>query len=643
MEVFAVKATEKNNTIILQNPVIVYNDYIIQAKKGIVKNKKKIYLNDNVVMFYKNTSVLADKAVIYAKNNILISDIFLIDKSNDIWIKSNNASLNGNVIQFKNMRFSSCCVKKPDWFLYSSSGEYNKKTKYISLHNMILYVGKVPVFYFPFYANSLNKKRRSGFLRPYVGFSVKEGILYSQPYYIVLGQRADDEITPTIRTFRGRGIYNTFRFVDSPYSFGQIRIGEFVDYDKYYLKNSLANKKHYGFQFDYKRDKVFSHDKLYMQLKYANDVDYFYLNPYNYTFNTVYLVDKLITSKINYINEFAPDYIAGIYAKYFIDTTKINNDSTIQILPQVNLHKFETKKSGLLTSFDFNYYNYYSKYQKYYKSDFDLPVSADFSFFNNYLKMKVTERFNYLNANYYNSQTSAQYFYQAYSALKFYTSLSKGGDYIHIINPSLEINIKQLSSLSKTNNLLNYTKINNSLNLSLFQIFQKGNFYLDHTVRQNIDLNLKNAKDMENILNVKLNKISVTENNKYNWQRGSIDYNSFSIGFPVSTYYLKVSHLYSYSSTTQSIQTYTFRVEKNFNKYKKAYFEYNYDMENRYIKYMLFGVALNKKCWQYNFSLEKSRIPVLKENGISYNNNYMLTLNINFYPIGGLKQTIQLK
>jgi LPS-assembly protein len=85
------------------------------------------------------------------------------------------------------------------------------------------------------------------------------------------------------------------------------------------------------------------------------------------------------------------------------------------------------------------------------------------------------------------------------------------------------------------------------------------------------------------------------------------------------------------------------RWEKNFNQYKKAYFEYNYDIENKYYKYILLGAKLNKKCWQYDFSIQKDRIPVLKEEGISYTNNYMLRFNINFNPIGGLKQTIQLK
>ena len=66
-------------------------------------------------------------------------------------------------------------------------------------------------------------------------------------------------------------------------------------------------------------------------------------------------------------------------------------------------------------------------------------------------------------------------------------------------------------------------------------------------------------------------------------------------------------------------------------------------MVEKYIKFLLAGIKLNKKCWQYDINIKKSLNPVLKENGISYVKNYLFTLNINFYPIGGVKQAILFK
>jgi len=644
VEVFATAAKYKGKELYLVNPLIIYNNYVIQAKEGVIKNRKIVILKKDVVVFYKNISILAQKATVFSKKEIKIEDVFLIDKYNDIWFKAPKVSLKKSIISLDDLIFSSCCVENPDWFLSAKRGVYNKDTKYMKLYNIVLYVHNTPVFYFPFFFNSLNKTRHSGLLRPYVGFSAKEGFLYSQPIYFVLSPYADFEVTPTIRTKRGKGIYNTFRFVTSAYDYGEIKFGEFIDFEKYYEKYALAHKKHFGYEIFYKRDKVFSNDKLYAKIKYANDVDYFYLNPYNYTFNTSYLVDKLITSKINYITPVNKGYFLGVYAKYFIDTTKISNDDTIQILPQVNLHKFE-RKDFILNSFDLNLYNFYSKSVKYYQVDFNLPLSVDKRFFDDILNIKFSETFNYVNSNYYNSQTPPQYFYELYSTLKFYTSLTKKNSFLHIINPSVEFNFKQLSKLSKENELLNYTNIVDSVSFNLFQIFEGSSFYLDHTLRQNSDINFKKKGSLENIVNLKKSSISISDINKYSWDLESVIYNSFSFSFPLKNFYFKISHLYSKAEDDPSniIQTYTLRVEKSINSHKKYYFEYNYDIENRYVQYFLFGVKLNKKCWQYNLSIQKNRIPVLTEGGISFNNNYLLSFNVNFYPIGGLKQTIQIK
>jgi len=640
LKIFATFVKETNKAYFLKNPVIVYKDFVAQAKEGIIKNNKVIYLKKDVIIFYKNNSILAKTVTIYSKDLIKARDVVLVDRVSDVWIKANKSLLKNNDLIFYNMKFSSCCINNPDWFLYSHKGSYNKKSKYLKLYHVILYIDETPVFYLPFYFSSLDKTRRSGFLRPYLGYSTKEGFLYSQPIYIVLSQRADTEITPTIRTLRGKGIYNTFRFVDSPYSFGKIMFGVFRDKDSFYNEYSLAHQKHYGYEIEYKRDKVFKEDKLYLDLKYANDVEFFYLNPYNYYFDTKYLVDKIITSKLNYVKSIGNNYIFGAYFKYFIDTTKIDNSSTIQILPQLNFHKFTTRNYFILNSFDFNYYNYYSSYKKYYQADLSLPLSLYFSFFDDYLKLKITQNFNYVRANYYYSHVP-EYFYQFFNTIKIYTSIAKKGSYLHIFNPSIEINIKQFSKLSEKNDLIDYTRVNNSLSLSIFQIFEKGDFYLDHTLRENFDIDFSNKRPLENILNIKISNVSINENNKYDWDLNRIIYNYFKIAFGIGIYDFSFAHLYQFNSSVS--QSYTFRIQRSINEYKKAYFEYNYDIENKYVKYFLLGMKLSKKCWQYNLFFKQSRIPVLEEDGVSFIKDNIISFNVNFYPIGGVKQILQLR
>jgi LPS-assembly protein len=81
----------------------------------------------------------------------------------------------------------------------------------------------------------------------------------------------------------------------------------------------------------------------------------------------------------------------------------------------------------------------------------------------------------------------------------------------------------------------------------------------------------------------------------------------------------------------------------NTNAYKKVYTEYSYDLDKRYRKYWLFGVKLNKKCWDYDINFKQSRIPILEEDGISYRKDNIVTINVELKPIGGLNQTFVFK
>jgi len=578
--------------------------------------------------------------LIKSKKDIFSKNTIIYDNKLSIWFKSKNIELHGDKIKLKDLFFSSCCIDNPDWYIYAKKGSYNKKTKYVKLYNLVLYIDKTPVFYFPFYFNSLNKQRRSGLLRPYIGFSSKEGFLFTQPIYVVLGQRADIEFDPTIRTKRGRGIYSTFRFVDSPNSYGEIKLGEFIDYDSYFKEYDLAYKKHYGFEFYYLRKKLISSkDTLYINLKYANDVDYFYLNPFNYRFDTKYLVNKIITSKINFIYPIDNKYIFGSYFKYFIDTSKLSNADTLQILPQLNFHKFE-RKNIFLNSFDLNFYNYYSDIKRYYEVNLFLPISWVKKFFNNYLNIKLTQAFIGDSANFYDSNKQSDVFLQAFATLELYSSLIKKNSYLHIINPSIRININEAKYLKNNNNLLSDIKIDNSLTFNLFQILEKNDFYFDHTLTQTFYLSSDKKNDLENRINLKKGNFSVNLQNKFSWDENRVIYNAFSFLYSGEKYLFKLTHLYKYDTINENIKTVTLRGEKSLNKYKRLYVEYSYDILNNYNKYILFGTKLNKKCWKYDISFKRNRIPMLKESGISFRDDYIFSINVDFNPIGGLRQSI---
>jgi len=642
IKIFATNAKDENNTLILKNPVIIYNGSVIQAKEGFITDKRKIVLKKDVFISYKDNSTVisADSLTAYSSKNIRMQDVFFYDKNIDGWILSKSSKSQNQNIYFKKVYFSTCCIDNPDWFMKASSATYNRNTKGLKLYNLTLVINKVPLLYLPYFYVSFDKTRRSGLLRPYIGYSQNEGILYSQPIYLVTSINTDLEITPTIRTLRGRGLYTIFRFVDSPYSKGSVKAGYFKDYTGFYNENNLAYQKHYGYNLKYERTRVLGiKDSLYLNLKYANDVDYFYLDAYNYRFNDVYLSDKLITSELNYIYT-TDNFLNGMYFKYFIDTTKLNNDTTWQILPQLNFHKFLAKNYGLVNSFDVNIYNYYRKKgSNYLLSDLLLPVSLNFSFFNEYLKIKLTEQLNAGYGFYYQTSSLKSKYVNLSTQIKFYTSLTKYDDYIHIISPSILINIKNYSKASIYSSLMSAPELQNYIFFKLFQIFENKYLKITHTLNETYYLDLKEYSDLENIFSVKLDTVEISENNRYSVKHSYTKYNNFKISYNNTPFYMFLAHVYQKDSS----QTVTLGASYITDKYKKIYSEYSYDLNQKYSKYWLLGVKLNKKCWKYDFSFKQSRIPILEEEGISYKKDNIITINVELKPIGGLNQTFVFK
>ena len=642
VKIFATNAKETNNTLILKNPVIIYNNSIIQADKGFVTQKRKIVLNGHVFVLYKNKSLVsANSLTAYSSKNIDLNDVFFYDREMNGWIIADKSKTLESKIKFRKLHFSTCCVKKPDWFMKATSASYDRKEKNLKLYNIVLVINKIPVFYLPYLYLNFDKTRRSGLLRPYLGYSQNEGVLYSQPVYFVTSLNTDLEITPTIRTLRGKGIYSVFRFVDSPTSQGYIKAGVFKDKDKYYLKNNLANQKHFGFSFRYDRSKLFTDkDKLYMYLKYANDVDYFYLDAYNYHFNDTYLSDKLITSETNYIIS-EKSSLYGLYLKYFIDTTQINNDATWQILPQLNYHHYLSKNYGILNYMDFNIYNYYRKTgSNFVLSDILLPIALNYSLFNDYLKFKITESLNGGYGFYYEKNSLKSKYINLSTQIKFYNSLTKTSDnFIHIVSPSLIVNLKNYSKSDIYTELMSVSDIQNYISLNIFQILQIDSFKLTHTLNETYYLDLSKYADFENIFNIQYGYYTVDENNKYSFEKKELSYNNVKISYNKSPFLCFISHVYQKDVS----QSYTVGLTYDVNKYKKVYAEYNFDLDNHYPKYWLTGVKFDNKCWHYNFSFKQSRIPVMEESGISFRKDNMVTLNVILKPIGGLNQTFVFK
>ncbi len=648
IKVFGVKAISKNNIVIVTNGTFIKNDIVLSGNK-IIYNKiqNSIIAEGNVYVNYKKNSVITgDRAYIDLNTkNIKVIPFFMLNFDDLTWMSGKKMTQKSEIYNVDNMITSTCNPSSPDWKIISSSSVYNKKTKWVDLYNPTLYVKNIPILYLPYLGFSTDKTRRSGFLRPTIGFLGSEGFLFTQPYYQIFGDAADLEIDPTIRTKRGKGIYSTFRFVHSSTSNAEFKIGKFSDKEQYQKQYNLEKKNHNGWSFLYTNKDLIYNDKFYMDIKNSSDTDYFYLDPAN-KFNTGYLTDKIVTSTINYYSIYKDNYF-GLYGKYFKDTTKDDNSDTMQLLPQLQYHKFSTNPfDKFLYSIDFNSYNYTRKTgYKAVKKTLFVPLGYQVNMFDNYLKFNIKEDFNYAQVDERgdNRDIVAKH-YTNDTHLKLYSLLSKKyNSFSHSIIPSISysFNNRYYKNENDSNYLGDY-KVKKNIKLSLEQYLLSKNLTIYHSFSQvyYIDNNTTNKlSDLYNILNINYKNFYVNDKTTYSYDIHQIKYTSFTLGYDNKKYKLEGKYSYNHKQT----ESYDINGYYKFDKVHKLFADYNYDLRLKIQKYWLLGISMSKQCWNYSISLKREITPVLTTDGVSGIIRKTIYFEVEFIPLGGIKQQYQLK
>jgi len=651
IKIFGLSSSLVGDTIEIKDGMLIKDGMIVSANHIIYNtNTKKIIAAGNVYINYdKNDYILSNKVTIDLKNgNISAEPFFLFNFKDNSWINSKEAITKNNLYFGKKSIASTCDVNNPDWKIVATSIEYNKQTKWINMYNPTLYMKDIPILYFPYIGFSLNKQRSSGFLRPIFGFSDNEGLLLTIPYYQTLTSLADLELDPTIRTRRGRGLYSTFRFVHSATSYGEFRIGFFRDFPSYQEKYNLANSIHRGWSFLYTNKEIITNnDKLYVDLKNANDTDYFYLDAYNYKFKIIN--DKILTSKINYYTTSGYNYF-GVYGKYFKDTSKISNDDTMQILPQLNYHRFNDNFwNNFLVSVDANIYNYTRK-EGYtaIKQSIIIPLSYNINFFDDYIKLSITEQFSAEQVDMSTSEVAKVTRLDTF--LKVYTNLSKKYDsFVHHLSFALTFGMDNYFNYNGVeSDYIDTNLLKKSIAVSLSQYLISNNWKINHKLSEVYYFNSTNLEskysDLMNDISVSYFDFYLKNNNKYSLENHQINYNSFTIGYDDNHAQLELNYIYQRKLyNIDESKTYGIKTYWKFDKYHKLFGEYSYDLLLKRMKYQIYGLSMQKKCWNYSLSYKKEIVPLLTSDGISSITQRTIYFEIELVPLGGIEQQYQLK
>ena len=122
-----------------------------------------------------------------------------------------------SVSVYDSSRFSPCDCdfengETPIWDLRATSTRHNVETRTIIHRNVRMHIMNLPIGYLPYLAHpDWTVRRRSGFLAPSFIINTDLGLTASIPYFMVIDETSDAEITPYRFQHRGNAVRTRYR------------------------------------------------------------------------------------------------------------------------------------------------------------------------------------------------------------------------------------------------------------------------------------------------------------------------------------------------------------------------------------------------------------------------------------------------
>jgi len=639
--------------------VVYYQDSMIKASSAFYDKKTKLLILDgNVEMIgYQGTKEHIKHLEIQTESKeVTFEELFFVSE-NDVWLFTDKAHRSEGNYTFGMSMLSSCDVNDPLWKMVFSRSLYDSEEKYMKVYDAKVYFWDIPMFYTPYLAFSTHKERSSGLLFPLFGYTSEEGFTYEQPVFWAISPSMDMEFNPQIRTNRSIGLYATLRFVDGEHSSGKLRAGYFKDKESYVEENNLPNSSHYGLEFNYESSKIFSDklpqgftDGLYINTTFLNDIDY--LNLQQTQLEHFGLV-PLQESRLNYFL-YNNDYYAGVNAKYFIDTRKVDNDDTLQILPSVQLHKYldHFLWNNLTYNVDFQVKNFDRKEGTTLKqAEMKIPLEFTTSFFDDFLNISLAEdlyysKFFFGNESYIYDEFE---YYSSIHKVKLFTDLTKNYDnFIHVLQPSLgyvkpgnesesPVEFDKLTEDQKELFSVGLPEEYYALSLShyFYDKNMKLKFYQRLSQRYYVDREYKFA-DISNEMQYNWKKWQFYNDVVYAPEFNKVRSSSSRISLREKEYHITLGHTYKQVLVDQPNILPANDVSLNFGYTYNKRINFNggltYNIDESSSKQWRFGGSYKQDCWSMAASVRQDITP--RPTGYTTDNTFYVQFN--FIPFGGI-------
>lgn len=666
VEIYASKMDSQENIVNATGGVsVLYEDYFLTSDSAVYdRDTGELELFGHVRVNQGSQMKILGK---YAKMNIakkerLFKPFYMSDQKSRVWLSAAQGKTEDKDIKIKSGILSGCNPINPTWKMEFSSTDYNADTKWLNIYNARLYVGDIPVFYSPYFGYSLDNKRRTGLLMPSVGLSNDEGVYYEQPIYIAEQNWWDLEFRPQIRTKRGSGLYQTFRFVESPTAKGEFTAGYFKEKEEYFKESSLANNEHYGFQFEYQNSnflndwfglKTTGQSGIYTDVNYMNDVDYINLSSSN-TINTT--TSTQLLSRVNLFYN-AKDQYVGTYFKYYQDLTKASNTATLQKLPTIQYHYYldTLLDEYVLYSLDVQANNFVRpEGTTSVQTNINLPITLQTNLFDEYLNLSYIANVYMQHSSFSNQPLSATtdelndgYVLRNYHTLSASTQLTRGFEkFSHVMNFGISYNKAGTESrngyyednadfcqdpINQDNSRCKFYNINSikeEAQVDFIQYLYDDNTeeFLYHRLAQRISYGEAQTSygELENELNYKITKnISLYNNMLYNYDENKFSKVYNQVGVNTESFDIAVSHLYkdTFIASTPTVPQKTSYVTSSATYRYDTHYSftaiYNYDTITQETKNKEIGFMYKKRCWDFGLRYSENRRPILTNTGES--------------------------
>jgi len=649
IEIYASSLSSQDGIMQLQGDVaVVYGEYILTAKKArYEKTTATLELFDDVKIFKQNSYKILGK---YAKINLqkkkrYFAPLYLLEEKSQVWLSASSGEAVCNDLEIENGVVSGCNPKDPLWQIEFSSSDYNAKTKWLNLYNTVLYIYDIPVLYTPYFGYSLDTTRRTGLLTPSFGFSNDEGLYFEQPFFIAEQNWWDLEFNPQIRTMRGKGIYGTFRFVDSAYSKGSIHTGYFKEDSDYMQLHQLANQEHFGIDLHYQNsnflDSLFhirskNQSVIFLDTINLNDVDYLNLATNDTTKNTT---ASQAISRANIFYNTPTDYF-GLYAKYYTDLRKESNKDTIQQLPTLHYHRYlDTVLDDILL------YNFNIKATNLYRqegvratqTDLSIPIKVQTSLFDEYLNISYETQLYAQYSQFFQTQENPLlyengYYARNYNQFNISTDLTKGyKDFIHSVSFSasyIRSGFERRSGFYETmkgsdesDPFYKITDIKEAITLDFSQYFYdySGKQIAYHRLSDivaKLDGENFSFGELESELDIYLSDhLEYYNNIFYNFTYNAVAKHLNKISYKNYGLDLSLSHFYKKDfQTTQRTSYITSSIKYQYNSHYSYYGSYDYDTVYELKKKAEVGFLYDKRCWSFGLKYAENNRPILTQN-----------------------------